>query len=80
MQLTTQMAAEVEAISARIWFINKEHLEPMVMGFVKNGAPSKDRYKPICLANMEELNSCKVRLENILCETDEKEQDHLHNL
>ena len=26
----------------------------------------------------EELNSYKVRLENILCETDKKEQDHLH--
>ena len=42
---------------------------------LKCGISSED--KDIFRSIMEELNPYKVRLENILCETDIKEQGHL---
>jgi len=81
MRFTTQMRAEIETIQKLIHHINKEFLGPMIMSAMRRGGPKtismeeKENFRAL----YEELNSYKVRLENILCETDKKEQGHLYS-
>ena len=67
MRLTTQMKAEIETIRKRVDVLSSK-LQQMVMGF--------DDGEHIVRATIVELKPYKVRLENILCETDIKEQAH----
>ena len=78
MQLTTQMLAELESINTRAGHVREKF---------KSLAGLSRRYEAMLLelsvtidqnhrAIFAELNPCKVRLENILCETDRKEQAH----
>ena len=67
MELTTQMLAETDAIRTRVHDISKE------MSNLRLIHELEDRRFH---AFMAELNPYKVRLENILCETDVKEQAH----
>ena len=77
MKLTTQMQAEVETIRTRIDFISKEVWIPMENGLMSRDAKCQF-IKDTAHATVAELNPYKVRLENILCETDIKEEAHLY--
>ena len=75
MRLTNQLRAELGAIQTETDRINDEFLIPMTLEFKK--------YRRISLASQEnihrlneKLNTYKVRLENILCDTDIKERAH----
>ena len=77
MQLTNQMLAEIEHIQARVRHVYEKFVKPMEFEILQP-EPSTEiisRNRRIIIA---ELNPCKVRLENILCETDRKEQAHSH--
>ena len=86
MQLTTQMLAEIESIQTRVECIEDE-IQPVLYEAVRDsynceaslgnepGIKTRDRKSR---ASIAELNPYKVRLENILCETDIKEQAHSH--
>ena len=68
MRLTNQMQTEVIIMNDRINDINENILIPLINGHSYNiggirGVPG-------------ELKTFKVRLENLLCETDVKEQVH----
>ena len=73
MRLTTQMIAEIENIRNRVdhinQFIEEEILEPEDDIAVLNVIQTNPGF-------IAELKPYKVRLENILCETDIKEQVH----
>ena len=75
MKLTTQMRAEIETIRKRVLQIYdvryKIYMEPMT----ETTAINIKQNSPAIIA---ELNPYKVRLENLLCETDIKEQAHSH--
>ena len=77
MKLTAQLHAEVEAIMTRYDQMNLEFQTKRMEVLRKRGISSED--KDIFRSIMEELNPYKVRLENILCETDVKGQGHLLN-
>ena len=72
MQLTTQMQAEIETIRTRVDHICHQVCVPLETE-VGSGGEMLPEYEEIVQEVIEELNSYKVRLENILCETDEKE-------
>ena len=77
MQLTTQMLAEIEQIETRFRHVVEEYVKPMQLV----GLPPELLIEIIFRNSrfiIAELNPCKVRLENILCETDIKEQAHSH--
>ena len=76
MQLTTQMKAEIETIGVRVHHIITEVWTPLESDMARRGKILPE-YEKICHEVIEELNPYKVRLENILCETDKKEQAHL---
>ena len=85
MQLTTQMLAEIESIETRVDHIDREIVQPMLYEFIrygslgkKSGIKTRDFLARKSRAIIAELNPYKVRLENILCETDKKEQGHSH--
>ena len=64
MQLTTQMHAEIEIIRKRL-----DHID----GILDNNLLEAMMK---CSGFISEMTPYKVRLENILCETDIKEQVH----
>ena len=77
MQLTNQMLAEIEQIKTRVVLVVEKFFMPMQL---EGSQPEPsieiiNRNRRVIIA---ELNPCKVRLENILCETDLKEQAHSH--
>ena len=84
MQLTDQMLAEIGAIKTRSFHIADEIMNPMLNPMVFESC-SRGRELEIekelvmeargrkFRAFIAELNPYKVRLENILCETDVKE-------
>ena len=78
MRLTTQMQAEFETIHGRIECIKKEVLTSVIEDFERFGGVSFQTGTKNEIF-YEELNTYKVRMENILCETDDKEQDQLHD-
>ena len=78
MQLTTQMLAEVGSIQTRVCYIFDEIIIPMLFeASLGNELEIETRDQKI-RAIIAELNPCKIRLENILCATDQKEQAHSH--
>ena len=73
MPLTTQVLAECERIDARVRYIRREITSPIpFMGF---SGPTKIPIGEIPKI-IAELETYKVRLGNILGDTDKKEQDH----
>ena len=77
MRLTNQMQAEINSIQTRVYGIGNEVIKPMLIGVAlgNEGIETRDRKIPAIIA---ELNAYKLRLENLLCETDLKEQAHSH--
>ena len=76
MQLTTQMRSEIETIRKRLDDIDKFLQEKMIK---KRFLDDEFLEATKELAGIIlELNPYKVRLENILCETDSKEQVHCY--
>ena len=79
MRLTTPMRAEVENIGREIDRITNGFFMPTKMevqrllGLTKETVEKNERFE-------KELNTYKVRLEIILCETDIKEQDQFSAL
>ena len=74
-RLTTQMHAEIRSINIRTVDIKENILTPFseeLFGLRNGGLHSHDPND--CLSVNAELITFKVRLENILCETDIKEQ------
>ena len=74
------MLAEMESIQTRVRKNYAEIMIPMIhesaMTSLDNaGLETRDRKSRAIIA---ELNPYKVRLENMLCETDIKEQAHSH--
>ena len=74
MKLTAQLQAEMETIKTRCVEIHMELVSTNmeVTANYRISSENKENYRKI----MEELIPYKVRLENILCETDKKEQAH----
>ena len=77
MQLTTQMQAEIETIRKRVDHICDHFWIPLETEVGSSGEILPE-YEEIAQEVIEEVNPYKVRLENILCETDKKEQAHSH--
>ena len=75
MQFTSQMQAEMETIGKLVNHIDREVLDRLKTERQRCGCLT-DKGKEICHAAIVELSPYKVRLENILCETDIKEQVH----
>ena len=73
MKLTTKTRAEIETIETRFHIIREEHVVPITKKVQILGGISFEDQKLID-ASSEELNVYKVRLENILCQTDQKEK------
>ena len=74
-KLTAQLRAEMEAIDARLVQVKKE-CQRNLNEIARNQCRVYDENKEFYRLLIKELNSYKVRLENILCETDIKEQGH----
>ena len=73
MQLTTKMKAEINTIQK-----GAEHTTQNVFSILGGGRGAISfETKKLCDASIRELVAYKVRLENSLCQTDIKEQDHL---
>ena len=73
MRLTTQMQAEIESIRTRFDLIDAQAWVPLTESMKRRrGFLAKD--KETAHATIAELNHYKIRLENMLCETDIKEQ------
>ena len=73
MHLTDQMLAETESIRSRVDFITSKVWVPLEQEVMRRGLYF-DEDEDIARATIAELSPYKVRLENILCETDCKEQ------
>ena len=75
MQLTTQMQAELKNIQSRVDFISEEFWIPLETDLTTRIKITPEHVKTAhCVYT--ELHPYKVRLENMLCETDVKEQAH----
>ena len=72
MKLTIQMIVEIETIRTRTGHISKK-----VCPFLDGTRNVKFETNELFDASIQEMNTYKVRLENLLCETDKKEQAHL---
>ena len=72
MRLTTQMKAELDTFRTRAGQINQE-----VCPFLDGRRNITFETNELFDASIQEMNTYKVRLENLLCETDKKEQAHL---
>ena len=70
MRLTTQMRAEMKTIRTRLAQIRALELSHLKRDYSLGGGKAD--------SIINELFTYKVRLENILCETDNKEQDQIH--
>ena len=77
MQLTTEMRAEVLTFQKRVDQILKAVM-PMSMEIAGKWIPSRNVES--IRGFIAELDHFKVRLENIICETDIKEQAHLQTV
>ena len=75
MRLTNQLKAELATIEDRISYIMGAVIMPISMDSLKLGS-SPYQYGEQLDDVIQELSDFKVQLENILCETDIKEQDH----
>ena len=77
MRLSTQMLAEVQEIVTQVEHIREKILlnggNEIIGVKLWNGSLEEIRDEII-----QKLRTYKVRLENLLCETDHKEQVHLH--
>ena len=73
MRLTTQMHAEIEGIRTRFDLSSHQVWRPLSEGLKRRGGFSAID-EDTAYATIAELNPYKIRLENILCETDIKEQ------
>ena len=71
MKLTPQLIAEMELIQKRC-----VHLQTDLMTWIGRKSSILLEYEEINRTYLEELIPFKVRLENILCETDIKERGH----
>jgi len=71
MQLTAQMKAEIETM--RIILRVQHIVSPMISIHKAISLEIKEIFD----SSIQESSTYKVRLENLLCETDIKEQDHL---
>ena len=69
MRLTTQMRAEIETIGTRFAQIRLQELSQFERFCSVRSSFGRGKIDSI----INELNTYKVRLENILCETDNKE-------
>ena len=76
MRLTNELAIELATIEERIEYLNREVLFPLGMASLKLGT-SPLQYGEELNDIVQEMNSYKLQMENILCETDKKEQDQL---
>ena len=72
MKLTTKIRTEIETIETRFHIIREEHVVPITKKVQILGGISYEDQKLIDSIS-EELTVYKVRLENILCQTDQKE-------
>ena len=72
---TGKESEEIETIETRFHIIREEHVVPITKKVQILGGISFEDQKLID-ASSEELNAYKVRLENILCQTDQKEKDY----
>ena len=73
MRLTVQMQAEIESIRTRFDLSSLQVWRPLSEGMKRRGGfLAKD--EDTANATIAELNPYKIRLENMLCETDIKEQ------
>ena len=71
------MLAETETIRKRVDFITIQVWNPMETEAMRRGT-YLDKDEDITRATVAELSPYKVRLENIFCETDCKEQAYSH--
>ena len=76
MRLSTQILDEMQIIGKRVEHIRHEmsSIKGSEVGKLFYGIPIID----FCGASIQELSTYKVKIENMLCKTDKKEQDHLH--
>ena len=72
------MKAEFETIRKRVDFISKEVWIPLETKWMRLGRILPEDVNIGHVVNAE-VYPFKVRLENMLCETDSKEQAHSHN-
>ena len=72
MRLTTQMIAEFETIRKRA-----KHILQKVCPFLDGHRNITFETNDLFDSSIQELTTYNVRLENLLCETDLKEQAHL---
>ena len=68
MQLTTQMQAEIEIIRKRL-----DHIDDILDNDLPQALQESSGF-------ISEMTTYKVRLENILCDTDIKEQVHSYSM
>ena len=73
MRLTAQMQAEVERIRTRVDLIQAQAWVPLIE-LMKRRSEFLAKDKDTAHATIAELNPYKIRLENILSETDMKER------
>ena len=76
MELTTQMQAEMGTIRTRVDHICDQVWIPLEIELMRRGGNCTVKDEDTAHATVAELNPYKVRLENILCETDVKEKAH----
>ena len=72
MRLDTLMKAEIKTINVQVGHIIQK-VDPFIGGTKYISFETKELFD----ASIRELTTYKVRLENLLCETDKKEQAHL---
>ena len=82
MRLTAQMQIELKTIQSRADHIYKQILYPMTIQINQLSDPTSIPHEIIenTQTIFAELNGYKTRIENILCETDRKEQAHEDSL
>ena len=71
------MRAEVIRIQKRITSVSCECFGPIAAKYLNQNYVISSENRDELDAGIQELGIIKVRLENLLCETDIKEQDHL---
>ena len=74
MRLTAQMQSEIESIRTQIDLAFQQVWIPLTEELHRRGYQVLAKDKDTAHATIAELNPYKIRLENMLCETDIKEQ------